>query len=43
METRAIIVAAGRGERMGAGLPKAFVHVGGLPMLLHSARAEYIP
>ncbi len=39
METRAIIVAAGRGERLGAGLPKAFVPVAGVPMLLHSARA----
>ena len=39
METRAIIVAAGRGERMGAGIPKAFVTVAGAPMLLHSARA----
>jgi len=39
METRAIIVAAGRGERMGAGLPKAFVPLAGVPMLLHSARA----
>jgi 2-C-methyl-D-erythritol 4-phosphate cytidylyltransferase len=39
METRAIIVAAGRGERMGAGLPKAFVHLGGRPMRMHSARA----
>ena len=39
METRAIIVAAGRGERMGAGVPKAFLPVAGVPMLVHSARA----
>ena len=39
METRAIIVAAGRGERMGAGVPKAFVEVGGLAMVVRSARA----
>jgi 2-C-methyl-D-erythritol 4-phosphate cytidylyltransferase len=39
METRAIIVAAGRGERMGAGAPKAFLPVAGVPMLVHSARA----
>jgi 2-C-methyl-D-erythritol 4-phosphate cytidylyltransferase len=39
METRAIIVAAGRGERMGAGAPKAFLPVAGVPMLVRSARA----
>jgi 2-C-methyl-D-erythritol 4-phosphate cytidylyltransferase len=39
METRAIIVAAGRGERMGAGVPKAFLEVGGVPMVVRSARA----
>ena len=39
METRAIIVAAGRGERMGGGLPKAFLAVAGVPMLVRSARA----
>jgi 2-C-methyl-D-erythritol 4-phosphate cytidylyltransferase len=39
METRAIIVAAGRGERMGAGTPKAFLAVAGVPMLVRSARA----
>jgi 2-C-methyl-D-erythritol 4-phosphate cytidylyltransferase len=38
METRAIIVAAGRGERMGAGMPKAFLPLGGVPMLVRSAR-----
>jgi 2-C-methyl-D-erythritol 4-phosphate cytidylyltransferase len=35
----AILVAAGRGERMGAGQPKAFLAVGGEPMLLRAARA----
>jgi 2-C-methyl-D-erythritol 4-phosphate cytidylyltransferase len=39
METRAIIVAAGRGERMGAGAPKAFLPVAGVPMLVRCARA----
>jgi 2-C-methyl-D-erythritol 4-phosphate cytidylyltransferase len=39
METRAIIVAAGRGERMGAGVAKAFLPLAGAPMLVHSARA----
>jgi 2-C-methyl-D-erythritol 4-phosphate cytidylyltransferase len=34
----AILVAAGRGERMGAGRPKAFLSLGGEPMLLKSAR-----
>lgn len=39
MEALAIIVAAGRGERMDAGMPKAFLPLAGVPMLLHSARA----
>jgi 2-C-methyl-D-erythritol 4-phosphate cytidylyltransferase len=39
METRAIIVAAGRGERMGSGVPKAFLPVAGVPMVVRSARA----
>jgi 2-C-methyl-D-erythritol 4-phosphate cytidylyltransferase len=39
METRAIIVAAGRGERMGGSAPKAFLSLAGAPMLAHSARA----
>ena len=34
----AVIVAAGRGERLGGTLPKAFVPVAGVPMLLHAAR-----
>ena len=41
MTTKAltILVAAGRGERMGAGQPKAFLAVAGQPMLLRAARA----
>src|SRR3989449_3526641 len=34
----AVIVAAGRGERLGGPLPKAFVPVAGVPILLHAAR-----
>jgi 2-C-methyl-D-erythritol 4-phosphate cytidylyltransferase len=39
METLAILVAAGRGERMGGGRPKAFLPLAGQPMLLRAARA----
>jgi 2-C-methyl-D-erythritol 4-phosphate cytidylyltransferase len=39
METLAILVAAGRGERMGAGRPKAFLSLAGAPILLRAARA----
>jgi 2-C-methyl-D-erythritol 4-phosphate cytidylyltransferase len=39
MHTLAILVAAGRGERMGASRPKAFLSLGGEPLLLRSARA----
>ncbi len=39
MKALAIIVAAGRGERMGVARPKAFLEVGGVPMLLRAARA----
>ncbi len=39
MRALAIIVAAGRGERMGAGRPKAFLPLLGEPMLLRAARA----
>lgn len=35
----AILVAAGRGERMGAGRPKAFLALGGEALLLRSGRA----
>jgi 2-C-methyl-D-erythritol 4-phosphate cytidylyltransferase len=39
METRAILVAAGRGERMGASRPKAFLSLAGQTLLERSARA----
>jgi 2-C-methyl-D-erythritol 4-phosphate cytidylyltransferase len=35
----AILVGAGRGERMGAERPKAFLELGGEPLLLRAARA----
>jgi 2-C-methyl-D-erythritol 4-phosphate cytidylyltransferase len=38
MNALAILVAAGRGERMGAARPKAFLELGGEPMLLKAAR-----
>ncbi|HLA78420.1 MAG TPA: 2-C-methyl-D-erythritol 4-phosphate cytidylyltransferase [Vicinamibacteria bacterium] len=38
MDTLAILVAAGRGLRMGATRPKAFVCLAGEPLLLRSAR-----
>lgn len=39
MNGLAILVAAGRGERLGGGRPKAFLPLAGRPMLLHAARA----
>ncbi len=39
MQTLAILVAAGRGERMGAGRPKAFLDLAGRPLLLRAASA----
>jgi 2-C-methyl-D-erythritol 4-phosphate cytidylyltransferase len=39
MTALAILVAAGRGERMGATRPKAFLELGGEPILLKAARA----
>jgi 2-C-methyl-D-erythritol 4-phosphate cytidylyltransferase len=39
MPAMAILVAAGRGQRMGADRPKAFVSLGGQPILLRSALA----
>jgi 2-C-methyl-D-erythritol 4-phosphate cytidylyltransferase len=35
----ALVVAAGRGERLGPGDPKAFRPVGGVPVLVHAVRA----
>jgi 2-C-methyl-D-erythritol 4-phosphate cytidylyltransferase len=39
METLAIIVAAGRGERLGADRPKAFLDLAGRPLLLRTTLA----
>src|SRR3990172_987937 len=39
MDALAILVAAGRGERMGADRPKAFLDLGGQPLLLWGALA----
>jgi 2-C-methyl-D-erythritol 4-phosphate cytidylyltransferase len=35
----AIVVAAGRGERLGGGIPKALVEVGGRPLVVHAVTA----
>jgi 2-C-methyl-D-erythritol 4-phosphate cytidylyltransferase len=39
MQALAILVAAGRGERMGQGRPKAFLELAGQALVLRSARA----
>ncbi len=39
MTATAVVVAAGRGERMGASGPKAFVPLTGIPLLVHAVRA----
>lgn len=39
MPTLSILVAAGRGERMGVGRPKAFLELAGQPLLLWAAQA----
>ncbi len=39
MTTAAVIVAAGRGERLGAGTPKALVPLAGRPMVAHAVSA----
>lgn len=36
MTAAAILLAAGRGERLGSDVPKAFVELGGRPLLAHS-------
>ena len=41
MNTNAVIVAAGSGTRLGATLPKAFVSLGGKPMLSYSLDAFF--
>lgn len=38
MHIAVIVVAAGQGTRMGGGLPKAFVPLGGAPMLVYALR-----
>jgi 2-C-methyl-D-erythritol 4-phosphate cytidylyltransferase len=38
MHVNAVIVAAGKGERMGASLPKAFLPLAGMPLLIHTLR-----
>jgi 2-C-methyl-D-erythritol 4-phosphate cytidylyltransferase len=37
--TAALVPAAGRGERLGPGVPKALRPLGGIPMLVHAVRA----
>ncbi|HZC26032.1 MAG TPA: 2-C-methyl-D-erythritol 4-phosphate cytidylyltransferase [Actinopolymorphaceae bacterium] len=39
MRTAAIVPAAGRGERLGPGVPKALRQLGGAPLLVHAVRA----
>ena len=39
MTTAAVVPAAGRGERLGPGAPKALRLLGGMPMLAHAVRA----
>jgi 2-C-methyl-D-erythritol 4-phosphate cytidylyltransferase len=38
MHVNAIIVAAGKGERMGVSLPKAFLSLAGMPLLIYALR-----
>lgn len=39
MKVAAIVPAAGRGLRMGGSVPKQFLSIGGLPLVVHSLRA----
>jgi 2-C-methyl-D-erythritol 4-phosphate cytidylyltransferase len=39
MRTAAVVPAAGRGERLGPGAPKALRELGGVPILVHAVRA----
>lgn len=41
MNKKAIIVAGGKGLRMGAEIPKQFIEVAGMPILMHSILAFY--
>lgn len=38
MVVNAVIVAAGKGERMGTSLPKPFLPLGGIPLIVHTIR-----
>jgi 2-C-methyl-D-erythritol 4-phosphate cytidylyltransferase len=39
MRAAALLLAAGRGERLAGSVPKCFVHVGGRPLLAHAIEA----
>jgi 2-C-methyl-D-erythritol 4-phosphate cytidylyltransferase len=39
--TAALVPAAGRGERLGPGAPKALREIGGEPILLHAVRGLF--
>jgi 2-C-methyl-D-erythritol 4-phosphate cytidylyltransferase len=39
MRVAALVLAAGRGERLGGGVPKAFVPLAGRPLVLHAVAA----
>jgi 2-C-methyl-D-erythritol 4-phosphate cytidylyltransferase len=39
MATAALVLAAGRGTRLGADRPKAFVRLAGVPLVVHSVRS----
>ncbi|WP_029252914.1 2-C-methyl-D-erythritol 4-phosphate cytidylyltransferase [Paraoerskovia marina] len=39
MTTLAILTAAGSGSRLGRSIPKALVHLGGTPLVVHAARS----
>ena len=39
MRTAAVVPAAGRGERLGPGAPKALRDLAGQPLLVHAVRA----
>jgi 2-C-methyl-D-erythritol 4-phosphate cytidylyltransferase len=41
MTTAAIVAAAGRGNRLGAAVPKALVPVAGTPLVVHAVRAMH--
>ncbi len=41
MNVAAVVPAAGRGDRLGAGIPKSFVSVAGRPLLIHTLKALF--